>query len=259
MLRPLNGMIGFRLLADNKITSKVSDFLFAAPDWRVQYVVLTVGVWLHKRSILVPWTALNRPVGRMDVIPVNLTREDLKHCSELTSLLPLPRFNHRAHEPGWSDHGQPRFPLCSAEALQGATVEGMDGRLGVVDDLIVDDEDWQLHYYVLRVARPEHDHLTLAAVHWTEQFLEKRNTVGLDLSRETVHNSPPYEPSAPINRDYDGNLVEYSSDVPATEKMKAAMRSKPHMRLCETLSTLTTDGNQTVDHNTKWKDTTCAE
>jgi len=49
----------------------------------------------------------------------------------------------------------------------------------------------------------------MVAPHWTNRISWAEKKVFVDLSRQSIKNSPEWNPSAPINREYEARLYDY--------------------------------------------------
>jgi hypothetical protein len=93
--------------------------------------------------------------------------------------------------------------------VTGYHIEAKDGAIGHVEGFILDDEDWMIRYMVVdtRSWLPGKKVLIapclIRSVHWDE------SKVCLDLSRELVEGGPEYDPSAPVNREYEKRWYDY--------------------------------------------------
>jgi len=106
-------------------------------------------------------------------------------------------------------HQPPQFH--SARSLVGFTVEAFDGPLGIVKDVVIDDETppWELRYLVVdaRSALPGR-HLVLSP-HWADGCFWEAQKLRMGLLRKTVCLSPPYDPTGAITRAYEDQLCDY--------------------------------------------------
>jgi hypothetical protein len=78
-----------------------------------------------------------------------------------------------------------------------------------VDDLIIDDEDWVVRYLLVDTRTWWSGGQVIVANEWVAAFDWAARTVKVDLTREAVRNSPPFDPSLPVNREYERKLYEH--------------------------------------------------
>jgi sporulation protein YlmC with PRC-barrel domain len=105
---------------------------------------------------------------------------------------------------------QQNSTLRSAKELIGYQVQGEDAELGFVDDIILNDETWQLIYLVLDTSSMLlKGKKTLLAISWIKWVTYKEQAVHIDLMLQNIEDSPPYDPQTPINRSYEEVLYDY--------------------------------------------------
>lgn len=99
--------------------------------------------------------------------------------------------------------------LQSVRSLQGYHVEATDGSIGHVEDFILDEEGWTVRYVVVDTRNWLASKQVIVSTEWVEGIDRPGRTVALSLSREQIKNSPPYDPNAPVNRQYEVHLYDY--------------------------------------------------
>ncbi len=75
---------------DGKI-GHVDDLLFDDRHWRLRYLVADTGTWLNSRLVLISPVALGAPEWERHMIPVDLTREQVRQSPPLESVQPISR------------------------------------------------------------------------------------------------------------------------------------------------------------------------
>jgi hypothetical protein len=96
--------------------------------------------------------------------------------------------------------------LHSARRLQGYRVEGSDGTLGHIEDFIVDDETWEVRYWVLNT---DSGNSVLIAPKWAGNVDWDKDKVDVSISRQSIEGSPDWHRAAPIAREYESRLFEH--------------------------------------------------
>jgi hypothetical protein len=96
--------------------------------------------------------------------------------------------------------------------VRGYDIQATDGKIGYVADFIADDENWAIHYIVVDT-RGGLDWLpgsqVLVSPMWIQAVTWPERNVYVGLSRETVKDSPEFDPSVPVNREYEIRLYDY--------------------------------------------------
>jgi len=226
---------------------KTEDFLFDDVIWVIRYLVADVGGWLSGRQVLISPIALGEP--RPTAFEVNLTKEQIEKSPDLDVAKPISRQQEeglRSHY-GWPVYwestavigAEPAIPvppaaenareqrekedrerhvgkevvesshLRSVKAVSGYHIAATDGELGHVSDFIVDDDMWHIRYIVIDTRNWLPGKKVLISPQWVQEIEWLESRVYLDLSREKVKNAPEYDPSAPINREFEEVLYDY--------------------------------------------------
>lgn len=224
MLRSASEMIGYAITASDGNPGTVSDFLFDDQTWRIRWLVADTGNWLPGRKLLLPPTALGHPDPKKLAFPVRLTMRQVEESPDILSDRPVSRqdetntYDYYGWRPYWDNgffmggygsvavdrdrdiersrlnDGDPH--LRSVEALTGCHIHAADGDIGHIEDFLVDDVDWTIHFLVVTTTNwwPGKTVLippvSVAAIDWPERM------VNLTVDRQRVKDSPIYDPAA---------------------------------------------------------------
>jgi sporulation protein YlmC with PRC-barrel domain len=239
MLRNIKEITGYRLQALDGEIGHCKDFLFDNQHWNVRYMVADTGKWLPGRKVLVSQVSLGEPDWSSRLFSVKLTKEQVEHCPSLHSDAPVSRqyemkyHKHYGLPHYWSEFGvkggiaYPDLPyaekkaavdtaepesgddhLGSAHEMTGYHIHASDGEIGHVEDFIVDDDTWTMHYLVVDTRNWLRGRKVLVAPTWIDSVDWGKNKVIVDLTRKQVKNSPEYDRSAPVNREYETRLYD---------------------------------------------------
>jgi hypothetical protein len=96
--------------------------------------------------------------------------------------------------------------LRSTRAVIGYHIQARDGEIGHVEDLVADDEGWGIRYLVVDTHNWLPGRKVLVEPFWADQVNWCERRVYVDLTREMVENSPEFDPSALLNREYEARL-----------------------------------------------------
>lgn len=231
MLRSVNELQGYILLATDGEIGKVDDFYFDDKEWTIRYLVVDTGDWLSGRCVLIAPYALGQPNLKAKKLPLALTREQVQKSPEVDSDKPVSRqkeielHNYYQWPIYWTDLGPPVSPatargypealailkaaegndeedphLRSTREVIGYHIQARDGEIGHVEDFILSDESWDIQYMVVDTRNWLPGRKVLVALQWIKQMSWAEQKVHLDLLRETVKNSPEYDPLALVNQ-----------------------------------------------------------
>ena len=100
--------------------------------------------------------------------------------------------------------------LRSTDDVTGHNIEAQDGAIGHVEDFIIDDETWAIRYLVVDTKNWWPGKHVLVSPQWIERVSWEDSKVFVNLSRETIKQSPEYAPKS-LNRDYETALYRHYS------------------------------------------------
>ncbi len=243
MLRSINSIIGYRLEATDGEFGRCKDFLFDDEKWVTRYMVVDTGKWLPGRKVLISPISVEEPDWESQHLPVKLSRERIEKSPALAEHEPVSRkferlyFDHFAWpyywvgENFWGIQPYPLVPpvplpedavrmkkekeeieeshLRSYKAVKGYHIEATDGAIGHVEDFILDDDTWVFRYMVVDTRKWLSGRKVLISLGWIESVDWLESAVTVDLNVEMVKNSPEYDPSEPINREYETVLYDF--------------------------------------------------
>lgn len=241
MLRNIKGLRGFTIEAADGHMGKVHDLLFDGQTWAVRYLVVDTGSWLPGRKVLIAASALGRPRWAEHLFPVALTTEQVRHAPDIDTDKPVSRQReielHAYYDwiPYWgmghdgvgavpvptpvdrkaieeTAQGDPN--LQSAREVTGYHIGAQDGEIGHVEDFLVGDGDWVVRYLVVDTRNWLPGRKVLISPKWVRQISWEQREVWVDVSREKIRHSPPYDPAVTVDRDYEARMHEYYDRLP---------------------------------------------
>jgi len=182
MLRNLTNLYNYKLAASDGDIGRVKDFYFDDKTWVIRYLVADTGSWLAGRLVLLT----PHVFGHFDevdgkVMLVNLTRQQIENSPSIESHKPVSRqyeieyyryYGWPAYWNGGAMWGLGGYPvvlppfrdeleahqkyhhrddkhLRSAHAVTGYHIQTVDGTIGHVSGLIVDDRSWAVRKLVV--------------------------------------------------------------------------------------------------------------
>jgi hypothetical protein len=106
--------------------------------------------------------------------------------------------------------------LRSVRAVTGHGIEATDGSIGHVDDFLIDDLSWEIRYLTIDTRNWWPGKKVLVAPQWINEVGWDEAKVCIDLTREAVKSSPPYDPGQQVTPDYAGQLHQHYGRPPPT-------------------------------------------
>lgn len=247
MLRKANTLFGFKLYtSDNQEMGTVHDFYFDRQQWTVRYLVADIGSWLVGRRVLIATSALQTPSWQERLLPLNLTKAQVKDSPDTDFAQPVTR-QHEAllgGHYGWPAYwatpmtvaaggmapalagaplDQPAVPdevtqalhnseeshILSLRETQGYALEASDGGIGHVEDFFVDDQDWRIHYLLIDTGSWLPGKQVLISPRWVSSVDWQDGRLYVDVTQAQVKQSPEYNATAPLERTYERELHRY--------------------------------------------------
>jgi hypothetical protein len=242
MLRSLHHIKDYKLKARDDEFGRVLDFLIDDEYWTVRYMVANTGRWLPGRKVLISPVSLKEPDWESREFAITMTREQIEDAPALETDAPV----SRKYEMDWHDtvgypyywgfsypwaYGPTPWDLMKADQVRGNSIDrdigegesalrsveevrhyrvsASDGDIGHVDDFIMDDETWAVRYMVVDSRNWLPGQKVLVAPDWLGTIDWASSSIETTLSCEAIKASPAYDPSAPINRDYEQRLFDY--------------------------------------------------
>ena len=169
MLHKIKDLQGDAIHAEDGEVGSVDDLYFDDEDWDVRYLVVNTRRWIPGPKYLVSPIAIDRErtLARGD-IRVELTRDQIAMCPTLADASHL---------------------RSSAEVI-GCGIEALDGAIGSVADLVVDDETWEITDVLVDSRQWLPGKLLLISPELIERIDWPEKKVHLRLAREDILQAP---------------------------------------------------------------------
>lgn len=247
MLRRTKDMKGRALRAADGVIGEVKDLYFDDRHWHVRYLVVEANAWGTKRQVLISPDALGTIDWGIQAFPVNLTTEQVRNSPGIDTDKPVSRqYEERLRQYyGWPPYwgavlaeggigrpvmipppvpnpssreltdgnaplrraGDPR--LRSARDTINYGIVAIDGAIGHVEDFLIDDVAWRVRYLVIDTRNWLPGRKVIVAPGWIRETSWETKTVHVDLTREEIKVSPPFDPAASWDPAYASALHDY--------------------------------------------------
>ncbi len=248
MLRSIKDMHGFKIHTKDGEIGKVDEFYFDDHSWTIRYLVADTGSWLISRQVLISPHSLGKPNWDDETFSVNLTKEQVEKSPKVESDKPVSHQHEidLVDYYGWPAYWNgmsgsvigtvppipPAYPpiktekeilenkkedeekydpnLRSSKEIIDYNIHAEDGDIGHVEDFLVDDNNWVIRYAVVDTKNwlPGGRKVVLA-LSWIQNINWTDSSVKVNLTKEQIKNSPEYDPSKPIEREYEETLYSH--------------------------------------------------
>jgi hypothetical protein len=229
MLKRYNELRNCVLHADDGEIGRCKDFLYDDRDWQIRYMVADTKKWLPGRKVILTTDLLKQPRWDDKSLPVGLTREQFQRQPPLEEDPPLIQ---QIAQRNWIENTKPfywvgpggfgvyEYPwppvereqkplpppdpeqahLRSAEELTGYNIEAEDGRIGHVDDLLVQVEPWTVRFFIVDTRNWLPGRKVLVSPQWAVNVDWRDRSLVVALSKEAIEKSPEYDPDKDLSR-----------------------------------------------------------
>ncbi len=209
MLIVAREMFGVPLEAAEGRVGTLYDVLFDDQSWKVRHLVVDTTRAFHGRQVLLDRQSVEHVDWRERNIRLRLSHHEVGQCASVGMNLPVARrepaeptqvlvseaYWTGSLDPSTASGGDPH--LRSARLLAGVHIHCRDGRLGHLEDFVIDDSTWSVGYLVVDTRNwwPGKSVLIEAAA--VESIRWQDREIHVILSREEVERRPAYDGTMP--------------------------------------------------------------
>ena len=246
MKHRLKDIIGYTIETTDGTKGKVRDFLFDEDKWIIRYIDADFGGFFKDKRILLPVNVLTNPSWTDKYFPINITKEEIDKSPTPEDKPTISReyekelMKHYGFASYWNSvyipptHSGLYFParpmhvpisdlrkgeiseeeldskLRSFKEVEGYHILANDGNLGHMEDMIVDDSDWQLIYLMVDTSnwRPWSKKVILL-INWLDKISYENREVSIDVHTDVIKNAPEFDTSKPVEQAFEEALLEY--------------------------------------------------
>jgi len=237
MLYKAEALKGYTLHSLDGEIGKVKGFYFDDQHWTIRYLVADTGNWLTGRQVLISPHALAAVMAQEQQIAIDLTKKQIEDSPPLESDKPVSRQFEEAYygyygfpmywngpfmwgpypyiaregeewrgpaqgEKAWDYH------LRSTHDVRGHRIHAVDGEIGHVEDFVIDDETWAIRYLIIDTRNWWPGKRVLVSPQWIERISWSESKVFINLSSETIRQSPEYSEES-LTREYETRLHQH--------------------------------------------------
>ena len=233
MLWNTSGLKGYSIKASDGEIGSVGDFLFSDADWRIRWLVADTGNWLPGRRVLLHPSLFGEPDAQLHRFPVALTKKQVEESPHISTDQPVSRqmeqhlYDYYGWDPAWGEtytlsgamatplsapsYGQgsasldrPGDPhLRSAAEVSGYHIHASDGDIGHVDDFLVGDTSWSIHYLKVETSNWWMGQTVLVSPRAIRSIDWSERKANVNLTRAEIKASKPYQRSETVDGAYD--------------------------------------------------------
>lgn len=236
-------MVPFRTLRDRPLIAsdgkigEVREFYFSEKNWAIRYLVISIRSWFDDRLALIPVHALERINPKDKTISVRLNKQQILQAASVECENPVPEQHNEqikqsegkqlqyissllASAPPQDDASvAPKAKMavqdphlrCSEELRRKFTLKIYDGKIGLIEGFIIEDDQWRLRYLVLQTSVLLSDKLVLIPPQWIDSISFEQREILVGLPWSLIKEAPEYDFDLPIDRAYEQCLHDHFS------------------------------------------------
>ena len=106
MLRSINDLHGVVVEGTDGVIGRIKDLYFDDLAWTIRFLVVETGPWLDGRKVLISPVATGEPDWGRGLLPVSVTREQVRESPDVDSQKPVSRQHEIEH---YAYYGYPRY------------------------------------------------------------------------------------------------------------------------------------------------------
>lgn len=137
--------------------------------------------------------------------------------------MPWPASSRDGQDPAALDCSHDDPHLRSTEAITGYHIHASDGQIGHVEDFLIEDGDWSIHYLIVDTKNWWPGKRVLVSPRSVREINWAAGIVNLHVDRKKVKDSPEYDASMSIDRAYENRFHNYYGDLQLPKFFDAAM------------------------------------
>lgn len=248
MRHNIKSITGFTISASDGELGKVKDFYFDDQSLTIRYLIVETGSWLVGRKVLISPRAVIKLDWEGSTFVSNLTMEQVKSSPDIDTDKPVSRQHEMElykHYP-WGDYyggvlwggsmgvtgmmlpshpgfegGEQKEPgtpenapnadphLRSTDEVTGYSIKSSDGKIGDLQDFILDDSTWKIDFLVVDTGNWLPGRKVVISPKWIKEIRWETSEIIVNATTEQVKNSPEYEAGKHIDDEYEANLTNY--------------------------------------------------
>jgi hypothetical protein len=242
MKRSIKELLGYSLHAKDGTKGTVRDFLFDEESWTIRYMRTGIGNMFVDKKVLIPRVFFGKPEQSKREFLIQMTKDEMKRSPKVEEHKPVSRkFEESLNqfyniENYWSTSYAPSFgvpemvvpqhhlkelpktikephvdsSLRSFQEVSGYLIECQDEKHGYMTDFIVEDENWKIVYIIIDIGNLfETDKRVMLAVNWINEIDYKDQKIAINQTSKVLEKAPPFDPSSPVNSEYEKNIYDY--------------------------------------------------
>ncbi len=256
MKHRLKDITGLTIETTDGTKGKIKDFLFDEDKWIVRYIEADFGGFFKDKRILLPINVFIDHLWDSKHISINIAKEDIDKSPSPEDKPTVSReyekelMKHYGYASYWSPgyipptHTGLYYParpmnvptkeiseekiseekldtkLRSFNEVKGYHILATDGHLGHLEDMIVDDADWQMIYVIIDTSNwlPWSKKVILL-INWLDEISFETHEVSINVHTDVIKDAPEFNTDKSVEESFEKALLDYyERKFPALQK-----------------------------------------
>lgn len=242
MKRSIKELVGYTIQAIDGEKGKVNNFLFDDETWIVRYLEADLGGFFSEKRVVIPRNRLGEPSWEEKHFPIELTVKRIENSPGLDFDLPVSRayekelVEHYELVPYWPsnmaayegaasffypqqrmktpkstvDEENVETHLRSFREIRGYYIKAIDDRFGHIEDVIIDDELWQIMYVVIDTKNiVPWGKKVILPIELVDEINYQNQEARISLPKENIKDAPEYNPAMAVNAEFEKVLYDF--------------------------------------------------
>ena len=241
MLRSLKDFVQYAVEADDGNIGYVDNFYFNDEHWTIRYIIVETARFLFGKKVLIsPRLVKDEPDWENHQFEIDLTKEQIKNSPDIDLARPVSRekeielAQYYQWPMYWNDYTEPFLPyyvsflhtrevseetnepdsqnenhLRSLKEILNYHVNAINGDIGQISDVIVDDIHWKIQFFAVNIKDYHPGKKVLISPSWINKIDWNSSSIFLDHSITEIIESFEYTPSEPVNLKLEKTFYDY--------------------------------------------------
>ena len=236
MLRGAREIYGWSIRAEDEEVGHVSDAYFDDRRWTIRYLVVDTRHWPVGRSVLISPRSVNGVDPARQALRTGLSRSQVALSPDVDLAKPVSgqhdlELSHYYGFPSYAvtvgasvvlatPEGARKLAtnvdphLRSVRAITDYVVHALDGDVGHVEDLLVDDDSWTIQQLLVSVRHRWALHRVLVPVGWIARVSWGARAIQVSLPAEAIRLAPTYDRTTGVSPEHEARLGRYYGPPP---------------------------------------------
>lgn len=236
MLRGAREMRGWPIGTEADEVGYLSDVYFDDRRWSVRYLVVDTSHWLVGQSVLISPRSVDGVDPARHLLRTSLSRSEVALSPDLDQAKPVSRQHglELSHYYGFPSYAVTvgasvglatsvtlrkaaagaDAHLRSVRAVTGYFVHALDGDVGHVEDVLVEDDTWTIRHLLVSVRSWLAIQRVLVPVGWVARVSWGARAIKVSLPAEAIRLAPTYDRATGVSPEHEARLGRYYGRPP---------------------------------------------